>query len=187
MNKSKFLKIILFLAVCSTAMLVLYVFLFNDIRTKNQNISEKSQYLSSEISREDYVLTTQRLLENYNDDINMIKSSIVSASGEVSFIESLELVARQNGLSIGIDSINVENDPKNSSTTMVTLKIKANTTGPWANTYKFVSQLESFVYKTKLNSLVLSKLEDFSESGSKIPGKRNQWKASFELNVLKYK
>lgn len=186
MKSNHLIKIIIFLSICSLVLLAAYFFLFMDIKKKNENISEQMQYLSSEISREDYAVTTQKLLDGLKSDISRIKSSIVPVSGEVVFIEGLEAIARQNNLTINIDSIVVDGDQKNSSTTITTLKIKASTKGSWTNTYKFISQLEFLPYKIKLNSLVLSKADDVGVEAGALKVK-NPWQTSFEINVLKYK
>ena len=113
---------------------------------------------------------------------------MVPNSGDVQFIENLESVARNSGLSIDIDSLLLENDPKATQTTITVLRIKVKTKGSWSNTYKFISELESLPYKIKINSVLLSKTsEDLaSKDGKKITSK-SQWSASIDIGVLKYK
>ncbi|HEY0220680.1 MAG TPA: hypothetical protein VGC58_00460 [Candidatus Paceibacterota bacterium] len=183
----RFIGIFILLLILVLGLFVASFFFFSDIKSKNENISELTAYLSSEMNREDYVISTQRQLQSLEEDINILKNSIVSSSGDVQFIENLEMVARKNNLSMSIDSIMIEKDPKLASSTIDVFKIKATTEGTWSNTYKFLNQLEALPYKIRLNYFNLSGGEVVPSSEKNKVVTREPWEASFEIRVLKYK
>ncbi len=178
--------IVLFFLVILAAGGIFYI--FEVLKWKNENISKLTNYLDSEMNREEYVTSTQKLLQSLDGDINRIRGLIIPTSGDVEFIENLEFVARSNNLIIELDSLVLENDPKAPQTTVTVLKIKAKTKGSWTNTYKFIAELEALPYKIKINSMLLSKVTDnlTSDDGKKIVSK-GYWVTSFDIGVLKYK
>lgn len=178
--------IVLFFLVILSAGGIFYI--YEVLKWKNENITKLTNYLDSETNREEYVISTQKLLQNLDIDINKARSLIIPNSGDVEFIENLEFVARNNNLIIDLDSLTLENDPKAPQNSVTVLKIKAKTKGSWSNTYKFIAELEALPYKIKINSMLLSKNADnlLSDDEKKIIAK-GYWTTSFDIGVLKYK
>lgn len=184
MNRdSYYKKIIIILSLSVFAVFVIYFFLYRQLIKKNENIASLLDRIASESSREVYASSVQKQLQAIEPDLNRIKSSIVGQTGVVSFIEELEKVAKNNGLSIENDSIAEETDPKSvASSTITHLKVRSKTKGSWEGTYKFLSEIESLPHKVRINSFnMVSSGEDSGKNPKKV------WDAVFEIRVLKYK
>jgi Tfp pilus assembly protein PilO len=188
MNKeSYYKKILLGLIVCVISVFVVFFYLYKQLVKKNENIANLLDRISSESSREVYAASVQKQLQTIDPDLKLIKTSIVGQTGVVSFIEELEKVAKNNGLTIENDSIAEETDPKSvASSTIVYLKVRSKTKGSWDGTYKFLSEIESLSHKVRINSFnMVSSGSDSGSSGKTAP--KNNWDAVFEIRVLKYK
>ena len=161
---------------------------YQDIKDKNENHHTLSHGLLFQNDKQDYLVSTQKTIDNINPDITRINSSVVSKEGEVSFIENLESIARINGLSIEIDSLVFEDRGDSSSSLISVLKIKAKTKGSWYGSYVFLARLESLPFKIKIDRFSLA------NTGTEVPvpdekgGVPNgDWQSTFEIAVLKYK
>ena len=163
---------------------VLYYFIFRDIQSKNEHLSAFTHDLSLQMNKEEYLTSTEKKIQNINTDINNINNSIISHSGDVEFIENLESIAHNNNLSINIESLVFEDNPKFAPALVTIFKIKAKTTGGWVGTYRFLNQIESLPFKVKINNYAFISGAEESESSKKID---NVWQSMFEISVLKYK
>ncbi len=182
-DKKSFKKIFILFSLISIALLVIFYLLYKDIKNKNENISSLSQEMEFQSDRREYFVSTQRMLDGIRDDLNRVNSLIVSKDSDVAFIEGLEAVAKNNGLSINIESIVIEDDSALSSNEITTLKIKAKTEGSWSGTYAFLAELESFSYRVRVNKF------SFTSDTGKDPSSDGvrEWQSLFEIRVLKYK
>ncbi len=186
MDQSRlFIKIIGVLALSSLSLFGVIYFVYIEIKEKNEKILTVDQDISTQNSKRDYLVLAQKLIEDIEPDIAKINNSIVNSNGDVAFIENLESIARSYNLSIQIESLTIENDPKNESNPVSTLKIKAKIDGSWANAYVFLSELESLPFKLKINKF------NFISSGEVLSVDKTSsnigWQALFEISVLKYK
>ena len=159
-----------------------YYFLFRDIKTKNEHISTMEHLLSIQDKKREYLISMQRIIQNLDPDISRINNSIIANGEDVQFIENLESLAHDNGLSIDIDSLVFEDDQKLASSTITTFKIKAKTKGEWLGTYTFLAQIESLPFKIKVNKFTMK-----SEESSDPKLISNNWRTDFEIRLLKYK
>ncbi len=185
---NKFLKIILIgLGFLVFIVFISYYFLYQDLKSKNLHIFSLSSDLAFQVNREDYLISAQRTIKSMTADIDKIKNSIVAKDGDVNFIESLESLARQNGLSSTIDSLVISNDTALASSSVTFLKIKARTVGSWYGSYRFVSELESMPFKIEVDKLDISSPSFGEESGVKKSDVASGWQVDFEISVLKYK
>jgi len=186
MDQSKlFIKIILLLIICTLSLFGVIYFVYFEIKEKNEKIMNVEQDISTQNSKHDYLVSAQKLIEDIEPDIAKIGDSIVSSNGDVAFIENLEFIARSYDLSIQIDSLTIEDDLKNESNPISTLKIKAKINGSWTNTYVFLSELESLPFKLKINKFNLissGEVSNVDKTSSNI-----DWQALVEISVLKYK
>ncbi len=187
MQNNKFLKIILFvLGLAVLLVFVLYYFVYEDIKSKNQHVSTLSNDLSSQSAKRDYLILTQKVIQNIGIDINRINNSIIAKDGDVKFIENLESIARQNGLTMTIDSLVLADNPEFASSSITTLQIRAKTKGNWSGNYKFLVELESLPIKIRVNKFDLSNTAVETGSDVKKAGV-GIWQSTFEISVLKYK
>lgn len=175
------------LSLIVAALFVLGYFMYRDIRNKNEHISNLEQRLSLKSDKQSYLISTQTVLQNSKPDISRIENSIISKDGDVRFIENIESLARNSGLSITIDSLNSSDISEAVSGEVVGLKIKAKTEGNWAGTYRFLAELESLPVKVKIDRFGLSNTGSQAITTSKISNSGNSWQSNFEIFVLKYK
>lgn len=184
-NVSNYKKIAILLTLCVLGLFAVSYLVYKELLIKNESNANLLQRILTESSREVYATSIQKQLEKLDPDIKKVESSIVPASDVVSFIEELENTARNNGLEIKNDSISEEADSKLSSTTVVFLKIKSITTGTWAGTYKFLSELESLPHKVRISSFSIT--NSTFQSDASLPVTKKNWDATFEIKVLKFK
>jgi hypothetical protein len=185
-NEKSFKKILILLGIVFVGFFVVYYLVYQDIKVKNEHISTLAQDLDFQSSRQEYLISTQRMIQNISSDIDRINNSIVAVDGDVQFIENLESIAKNEGLSISIDSLLIEDDPSFSNNEITTLKVKAKAEGSWAGTYSFLAQIESLPFKVKINKFSIVNDAD----GGGIDGQKTfslNWQSSFEIQVLKYK
>lgn len=184
MNK----KILIVLGLVIIALCVFYFVFFMKIKSKNEHISLLEQDLSLQNKKQDYVFVMRKMVQNADTQIRQINDSIIQQDGEVHFIETLESLARESGITISIDSISVENDPAFADSEITSLKVKAKTEGSWSGTYVFLTQLESMPYKIKIDNFGLVSLKEDVPLDQKRPTlARTNWQVSFQIHVLKYK
>lgn len=188
MHSNKSLKriLIILLLICFAVFALIYLAI-RDIRLKNENISSISQELLTKTDKQEYLLTTERLIENISSDLKKVDSYIVARDGDVGFIEELESLARENGLTISIDSLSVEDSKDLEASGVTTLKIRAKTKGRWSGTYTLLSQLESLPYRISVNNFSAVDTTDIPVGGKRPTTPSSNWQSSFEIQVLKYK
>lgn len=187
MNKDKLTKnAVIILGIVSLVLLAAQVFVFRDIIKKNQNSSRLSNQVSIQDNKESYMISTGKVIQNKSDDIDRVHRSIVSSTEDVQFIESLESMAGDNNLSIEIQSLNLEENSKSTTSPITTLRISAKTKGGWTGTYKFLKQIESMPVKVRINSYSFVSNTNNSESTT-TKNFKSVWDSSVELSVLKYK
>lgn len=184
-KQSSHKKILSILSLVVALLFVGYYFLYKDIKTKNQKISYLENEISLQSGRQEYLVSTEKLIESLSADISDIDTSIVAKDADVNFIENLEAIAKNNNLSIDIDSLGIEDLPGQKSNDISTLKVRARATGPWKGTYAFFAELESLPFKVKINKYSLSNVS--SDTGVDAKKVGQIWQSTFEIVVLKYK
>jgi hypothetical protein len=172
-----------------TALLILvgYYFMFRDIKQKNQHTFSLRNELTHESSKEEYVASTKKTLEDLAPELTKVNNSIVATGGDVEFIEGLENLAHENGIDLTIDSLSLEDDVKFITTGVNILNIKAETSGGWKGTYKLMSQLESLPFKIRIKSFTIKSTGSNPNVDIKKTPLENIWQTNFEISVLKYK
>lgn len=184
LNKNKILLLVFVLL--SAILFAAHFFVYRELVNKSENIIRDLDYISSESSREVYSVSIKKQFQNLSPNIERVKNSIIKPAGEVPFIEELEAIAKNNNLAITNDSIVIENDPKQASSTTVFFKIKSTIKGSWSNTYSFLTTLESLPYKLKINSLSMTSSQaDPGESGAL--SNKKIWITGFEIRLIEYK
>src|SRR3989344_7967077 len=189
MKKNKLLKTILVIAALSVIVLfIILYFVYADIKSKNEHASFLSNEFSSQDTKRNYLASTQKTIKNIGADIDRINNSILAKDGDVKFIGNLESMARQNGLSMAIDSLVLLDKSDTTSNTITSLKISAKTIGSWSGTYKFLVELESSPVKVKINKFDISGAMDGGDSVPQQTGvSSGSWQSNIEMEVLKYK
>jgi len=187
MNQSKLFKIIGVLSATSVLLFVAIYFAYSDIRSKNERVFTMEQELLFQNSQYEYLLSMQKVVDGLGPEIYKIDNSIVPKNGDVDFIEDLEKLAKDRNLKIEIESLTLTADPKETSGQVTNLKVRAKVEGPWKDSYLFVSEMEAFPFKVKINKLSIIGTEEVVSGAGKSSILNSKWQTTFEINVLKYK
>ncbi len=166
---------------------ILY-FGFENIRTRSIHISALKGELESETVKQEYLSDVQRMVNGSNEDISTINNTFVLKDGDVDFIENIEALARDNGLTITIDSLNIEDDKTLAKDGLVFLTVKARTKGNWKGTYTFLSKIENLPYKIKIDQYeAVGTVSDEAVDPKKKTKPEANWQSLLQLRVVKYK
>lgn len=185
MNKlSYFRKIIVMLAFIEILLLGGQYFLYSEIGGKNKNISKIKNNLEIQEKLQDYLVSTQKMLDSLSLDIENIGVSIIPKGGDVQFIEYLESMAKSNAIELKMENLSFEPNNFLDKSDFVSLKVKASTAGSWKGTYNFLLLLESLPYRTKISRFSMIASPVYTADGKK---KGVVWNSNFEMTVLKYK
>ena len=150
MKEYQFLKkIIWILTFFVLVIFVLYYFVFKDIEQKNKSTSDLQNNIAIQIQRDQYTKSVESIIGSAQNSIDVINNSIIGKDNDVVFIENLEIVALDNGLTISFDSLSNDDLPDLANTNMTTLNIRATAKGAWSSSYTFLKELEAlpFVFK----------------------------------------
>jgi hypothetical protein len=161
-------------------------FLFQDIKSKNENASDLQNSTDLSIKQNQYSVSLQESLQNASSSITEINNAILSPDGDVDFIEKLENVAKGSGLDIVIDSLAVEDIPNVTSDDLTSFRIRAEAQGGWAGTTTFLSKLESLPFVMRVEKFDLTNSSD-NPAGLSSPVSAQTWQTTFEIRVLQYK
>ncbi len=184
-NPNSHIKTIVILFVFVVLLFSAHYFLFREIRSKNEKVSMLEHDISLQDKRQDYLISTQHLIQDLSSDLADVDNSIITSGQDVGFIENLESAAKSNGLNLTIDSLVVKEDQSFAAANVSELVIKANTSGPWSGTYSFITELESLPFKVRINKLSLTSSPGEVGADGKTSGR--SWQSNFEIVVLKYK
>jgi len=186
-NYKSLKKIIIILVIFAIAVFVIFAYILINIKKKNENISNLRNKLISSSVDSKYLESMQLMLSSANDSISQIDSSILKSDGDVLIIETIEQLAKKNGLEATIDSIAVEDLVSLGDSGMTTLKIRAKTSGEWTQIYNFISELTALPYKIRIEGFSLVNNPDTAVSTSQVGLNTHQWLNIFEIRLLKYK
>ena len=188
MKDNKHLKKILVLPILFVLIVTgAVIFVFLNIKNKNEHISDLRNDLTFQITKQQNMISMDKIVEKANPEISLIDNSIISKDGDVAFIENLEEKARNNGLTIEIESLSFDDSPQVASSSVTTLKVRANTKGSWSGTYKFLAQVEALPFRVKINNFSFVNSSDETVFSRKKVSNPVGWQSRFEISVLKYK
>jgi len=162
------------------AMAWLLYYMFGLIRQTNQAIAGFQSTLEFDKQKQDYLISTGRVIQSANSDISRINNSIIPSDGEVSFIEQIEALARSNNLQITIDSLSADSSDALDAAGMGRLTIKIKSSGAYASIHRFLQQIEAMPLKMALDQVNLQ--TDRSKDKAIAP-----WNLTMTIYVLKYK
>jgi Tfp pilus assembly protein PilO len=186
MNISALKKILILVTLISVGFCGIYYVMFAFIKNKNEEVATLQHQLTDQTRLQGYMASIGKTITVSSSDIEYLNNSIVSQDGDVSFIEDLEKMGHSHDLDISINSLSLDEDTVLVSKGLVALKIKLRTVGTWANSYMFLSQLESLPTIIRFDSYAISRSSDGGDPKKKTPGS-TLWQATYEIRVLKYK
>lgn len=182
MNIYFFKKTIAIYSIIVIALLGLHIFVFIKIKNYNHSIASFENELIVQKDRQEKMFYMNQIISQNKTEIDLIKNSVVSKNGNVEFIETMESLAKNNNLSIEIQSLSFEPDPILEKNEMVFFKIKALTKGSWSNIYTFLAQVEALPLSIRVDNMAVVSSSSDSQNGIK-----SEWQMTFDIRVLKYK
>jgi hypothetical protein len=196
-NRTK--KTIGFLITIFLGSIVALIILLLLIRTNTLRLAEHQRQITEQDATEATNRALRELLQNQGNAIDALEGHIVAKEGAVSLIESIETLARKQGLEVKVNEVkerDYRSQPATSTSTYEYLDLSLAATGKWQSQYVFLSLLENLPYKIMLQSVALTSSIDVPEnSGSAsatstkkiIPKATVTWNGIYTLSVLKYK
>jgi Tfp pilus assembly protein PilO len=130
----------------------------------------------------------QTLIQDISPNMTTLRSRLVASDGAVGFIEKVESLARESGLSVVVNSITTADAiPKD---TFQWMQISISTQGSWAGSYQFLALLEAMPYKMtigKINLKQSSAIDLVGAGKGQRAVSKTVWDVSYTFNVLQLK
>jgi Tfp pilus assembly protein PilO len=186
-RKISSLKIILgFLILAVVLLFGVYFLLFQNIKYQNTTASELQNEIDLGTKQNQYATSLKQSLQDSDSDISKVNNSILPIDGDVGFIEQLENLATNEGLSVSIDSLSAEDIPNVDSDDLTSLLIKVNAQGSWTKMMDFLSKLETLPNVSRMEEFDLANSSD-NPQGFPVAGNTQSWQVTFQIRVLQYK
>ena len=178
LNKTR--NILIFLIILNLLAIGLYWFLSNQINKNTEMISNSASELNIQVAKEKQLKLSKNIIDDTEADRNKLDTFFVSRDDIVSFIQEIESLASSAGISIEINSVEV-NDyvlAGRVSEVIEVLNLTLSTNGSWSGNFYFLNLLETMPYKIDVSRLNLqSKINSISKTTS--------WESFIGIEVLK--
>lgn len=190
MSKNKI--IIYLLGVLSTLLLGVLIYGVFRIRGENQTISQISNQADSAMNESILAGSIKSVKNNHLDEINKIESIVIKDSDLVTFIEYLEKIATDMGLTIKTTSLAQDNGNSKTVQYPLVVHISIETDGPWVTSMKFINALENLRTKATIDSASLSlgapsNISNLPTQGKVVIPIGNVWHISSDLTINIFK
>lgn len=158
---------------------VVYVYVLHDIRVRNEHVAELESLITAETDKKAGAKFIEDGLSASAENRAKISNQFVAKDGVVSFLNAVQALGVNNGVTIKVASVSIE--PLSiASTTVETVNVSLEGVGSWAGTYRFATLLELMKRGIAINRVGFQKVE---ASATNPEG----WKSEFEIAVLKFK
>ena len=151
-----------------------YGFLLREIKGKNERISNLVNDIELQTKKKSVITSVKAIVVETSPLREKLSRYLVEREGAVSFIELLEHLGKNTGVSVVINS--VEKVPQESTQQVETLQLGLRASGTWEDVIRFLGLLELLPYEAQVEQLTLSKLE-----------KASPWQIVLSLRALKEK
>ena len=151
-----------------------YGFLLHEIKGKNEHISNLVNDIELQSKKERVINSVKALVVETSPLREKLSRYLVEKEGAVSFIELLEHLGKNRGVSVMISS--VEKVPQEGTEQVETLLLGLKASGTWQDVIRFLGLLELLPYEAQVEQLTLSKSE-----------KASPWQITLSLRTLKEK
>ena len=125
-------------AIVALAFLGAYATLFMVIKNKNNRISELRNQVDIEIRKDQRLHSIKQLIADLDKDIEQIDTYFVSEDGVVDFLERLESVGSTSGISVGVNSVSV-NEGVGNNLPYEFLRVEFVSRGTWRSIVQLIS------------------------------------------------
>jgi len=160
------------------ASVILCVGMFLIIKGQNERASEistKNQIVSND--REN-IRAIEKVLKDTVYERSLLDSYVIEPEGSINFIEFVEKLGLQNGVSLEIHTIEPSSWSGANGELLEALTLQLTATGSWANVYNFFSSVELMPYLTKIERVIIEKVVDKKTDSE-------YWRADIKFSTLK--
>jgi len=176
--KNNFQKILLLVSGISFLLFSFaFVFSYQKINEHNQKRQQDEVILQTETYRRDNIKALNIALQKIAPERALLENHFIKSSDIVPFLNIIEKLAREVGVSAQIDSVNAKID-----NTELTVDLRA--TGRFETIYKFLTLLENSPYELDFLFMDIHKLSLSDSSGKNI--KDSNWEAVFKIQLLSF-
>ena len=176
--KNNFQKIFLFISV--TLLLLFsfaFIFLYREINNNNQKTQQATINLQTEARQRDDIISLDRTLQKIASDRISLENHFIKSSDVVPFLNIIENLAKEAGVSAQIYSVNTKTD---NTELIVDLK----SSGRFEAIYKFLTLLENSPYVLDFISMDMHKLPSPVEPGKNAANAK--WEAICKIQLLSF-
>ena len=171
-NKSE--KIYLALSVVFLIILGFSFFILNKKTRNNLEIAKQSESnLGQEISKRNEIKNLNNYFNSIKNEKALFETHFVQSSDVVSFLNTLESLAKNAGTTGEVIDINLSDDKKS-------LLVEMKDTGTFPNIYKFITLLENAPYEIEFSSI---NIQNISEESNKTTAK---WEAIIKFRLITF-
>lgn len=132
-----------------------------------------------EARKSEQVASVRTILRESKGALEEIDAAFLREDSISSFIDSLENLAAEKGISVSLGSISVDPIPNAPSTKQ--LRIRASSAGDWGDLVSFVDSLEALPRAVSVQKLSMSK--DLAPAGTDKE-RSTRWGATFDISAL---
>lgn len=172
-------KVLALVVLLNVALLAVLVFFFFAIKSKNETISRNENIIETALAERGKIATLKTLVEETHKDREKLDSFLVDKEKIVEFLESVENLAKNERLSIGIGSLEERTDSA-SGVAVPTLNLSIDSSGSWSNVIKFLHLMENLPYHLSISKVNLRT----DEGGARKRGEAI-WSVTFDVSVRK--
>lgn len=152
-----------------------YAFLFTEVKAKNERISTLVNDIEANAAEEDIHNSIKVIAAQTTKQRKAVQNYSVAKEGAVPFIELLERMGKDIGVSVDIASVRETEIAGSAAFEYLTLVLTA--TGTWPSLVQFIGLVEFLPYEAAITQVVVSKSE--KQAGL--------WSLSLSLSALKEK
>jgi Tfp pilus assembly protein PilO len=141
----------LFLAISVSA----FAYLFITIRNRNAEASVLATEIQEQTIREIKLKSLKRTVTGTDEIRQSLDRYFIQKDRTVSFIEEIERLGLEEGVSLQISDVRVEAYPQREEFEWLVVSLSAS--GDWASVLNTEARLESLPYKSEINNIFLTR------------------------------
>lgn len=173
-NNKKFILTFVIMVAINIAGLAGWWLIFSYIQASRDNILASRLKIQETDRRINNAHLLKNLLSEIRKDKEKIDASFLNSQSVVGFIEKLEVLGRQAGVSASIKSINLPDQNK-----IKEPRLQVSATGSFRDLFQYFSLLENLSYQISFEKFSLIKPDEQNK------GQKN-WTYDFDISVLSY-
>lgn len=180
MRHTQTLKILIILSILSLGALFGYWYFYKTIVAIKADTLSMQEDSAEKQGQDIHLQSVKQLLVDSTADRAEAARYVVGQDAVVSFIKTIEGLAKSQGLSVRTTGVSVF-ELATSSKLYENVRLDVETSGSWQRNYRFLTLIESLPYK-----LIFNRVEfRLNEENGKT--KTTSWKGNFEIVALKEK